>query len=142
MEKPPLITPTIDLLILPVALVFFLSWLVYRRKTRKEKIKASKLEKKKYSTSQMFGIAGILVFILPIFWAVGVMLQKGLFVLFILLTGWIDAPIVIIVLKTIFAVSTLFLLFTGVYLVCEFTWPNRYVAKIEPADGNHLTPDN
>jgi hypothetical protein len=125
-----------DILILPLALTFFIVWIIRRRKKRKETIKSNGLVKKTYTTSQIVGIIGILVFILPIFWVVGVMLQKGIHLLFILIFGWIKLPIFIIPLKTIFFDSTLFLLFVFVYLVCEFIWPNRYVNGVESVDSD------
>ena len=134
MESSPLISPTMDILIFPLALIFFIVWIVRRRKKRNEKIKANGLVKKPYTTSQIFGIIGILVFMLPISWIVVVMLQKGLYLLFILLFGWIKLQIISTILKTIFFVSTTFLMFTGVYLVCEFIWPNRYLAEIKSID--------
>ena len=130
MESPPLISPTMDILIFPLALIFFIVWIVRRRKKRNEKIKANGLVKKPYTTSQIFGIIGILVFMLPISWIVVVMLQKGLYLLFILLFGWIKLQIISIILKTIFFVFTLFLMFAGVYFVCEFIWPKRYLDKV------------
>ena len=129
MESPPLISPTMDILIFPLALIFFIVWIVRRRKKRNEEIKANGLVKKPYTTSQIFGIIGILVFMLPISWIVVVMLQKGLYLLFILLFGWIKLQIISIILKTIFFVFTLFLMFAGVYFVCEFIWPKRYLDK-------------
>jgi len=134
MESPPIIPPGMELPILLLALTFFIVWIVRRRKKRREAIRANRLVKKPYATSQIFGIIGILVFILPIFWAVGVMLQKGLLFFFFLFFSWIRVPIIINTMKTIFVFSNLFLLFAGVYLVCEFIWPNRYVAEIKSVD--------
>ena len=129
MESTPLISPTMDILILPLALTFFIIWIVRRRKKRNAEIKANGLVKKPYTTSQIFGIIGILVFMLPISWIVVIMLQKGLYLLFILLFGWVKLAVIIIPMKAIFFVSTTFLLFASVYLVCEFMWPKRYIDK-------------
>ncbi len=134
MESTPLISPTMDILILPFALTFFIVWIVRRRIKRNKDIKVNWLVKKPYATSQIFGIIGILVFMLPISWIVVVMLQKGLYILFILLFGWIKLQIIATIIKTLFFVSTTFLMFTGVYLVCEFIWPNRYLAEIKSID--------
>ena len=99
---------------------------------RMKKIKANQLEKRPYTTRQILGIVGILIFLLPIFWIIGVMLQKGLYLLFILLFGWIEFHnTVYLVIKTIFFVLTTFLLFLGVYLVCEMMWPKRFIDKIK-----------
>ena len=131
MESTPLISTTMDLLIGPLALLFFIAWIIWRRKIRRKKIKVNKLTlKKPYTTIQIFGIIGILLFILPIFWSVGVMLQKGLYLLIIFFIGWIGLPeTVVMVIKTIYFVSTWFCLFSGVYLVCEMMWPKRTVDK-------------
>lgn len=134
MESQSLISPTMDILILPLALILFIIWIVRRRKKRIEEIKANRLIKRPYTTNQIFGIVGILIFLLPIFWIVGVMLQKGLLFLFILLFGWIKLPIILTTLKAIFIVSTSFLLFACVYLVCELIWPKRYVAEANSVD--------
>lgn len=132
MESTPLISPTMDLLIGPLALLLFIAWIFWRRKIRKKKMKVNKLTfKKPYTAIQIFGIIGILLFIVPVFWSVGVMLQKGLYVLVILFFGWIELPVTaVMVIKTIYFVSTLFFLFSGVYLICEMMWPKRTVDKI------------
>ena len=140
MESPPLISPTMDILLFLLAITFFIILIVRRRKKRREEIWTNGLVKRPYTTSQIFGIIGILVFILPIFWAVGVMLQKGLLLLFILFFGWITIPIINTILKSIFLVSTCFFLFAGVYLVCEFLWPNRYVAEIKSVEKTSVDP--
>jgi len=136
MESQPLISPTMDMHILPLALIFFIVWVVRRRIKRKKEIKTNRLVKRPYTTYQTLGILGILLFLLPIFWVVGVMLQKGLLLLFILLFGWIKIPILITLLKAIFFISTSFLLFVCVYLVCALIWPNRYIAGAESADSD------
>ena len=124
-----MISQTMDLLIFFLAILFTIVWIIRRRKIRREEIKAKNLEKRPYNTLQVFGMIGIIVFILPIFWAVGVMLQKGLYILAILLFGWIGLPNTIsIIAKSIFFLSTYFLLFYGVFFVCEFMWPKRYIA--------------
>lgn len=133
MESTPFISPALDLFVFLLALILFFGWIVRRRKNRRREIEAKKLEKRPYTTSQIFGIIGILIFILPIFWAVVVMLQKGLFLLFILLFGWIESQLVNIVIKTIFLVFTSFFMFLGVYLICELMWPKRYLEKIKSA---------
>ena len=129
MESHPIIPPVMSLPILLLALTFFIIWIVRRRKKRNEEINASGLVKKPYTTSQIFGIIGILVFMLPISWIVVVMLQKGLYLLFILFFGWIKLQIISTILKSIFFVSTFFLMFAGIYLVCEFIWPKRFINK-------------
>jgi hypothetical protein len=130
----------VDSLLPLLVIPFFILWLVRRRKKRREEILTNKLVKRPYTTIQIFGIIGILVFIVPIFWAVGVMLQKGLLLLFILFFSWIRLPIIITILKEILVASTLFLLIAGVYLVCEFIWPNRYVAGIKSIDSESAHP--
>ena len=132
MESTPLISPTMDLLFFPLGLLFFIAWIIRRRKIRKKKIEVNKLTlKKPYTTSQIFGIIGILIFILPIFLSVGSILQKGLYILVLLLFVLIEFPnTVAIILKTLYFVSTTFCLFSGVYLVCEMMWPKRNVDKI------------
>ena len=121
-----------DLLIFLLAILFTIVWIIRRRKIRRKEIKAKNLEKRPYTTLQIFGIIGILVFILPIFWAVGAMLQKGLYILAILLFGWVELPKTISMIpKTIYFLSTMFLLFSGVYHVCEMMWPKRYLDRSE-----------
>ena len=140
MEPTPMISATLEWLVFISTLVLFIVWIIRRRKKLKEEIKNNRLAKKPYNTSQIFAIIGILVFLVPIFWVIGVMLQKGLIFLFILFFGWISSPTIIIVLKTIFLISTLFLLFTGVYLVCELVWPNRYVSERKSVDSESVEP--
>jgi len=125
-----------------LTILFFITWIIRRRIIRRKRIKVDKLEKRQYTTSQIFGIIGILIFILPIFYVVGVMLQKGLYVLYILLFGWVEFPNTVgMTIKTIFFVLTTFLLYTGVYVVCEMMWPNRFIDKAEPDIEKRIDPE-
>jgi hypothetical protein len=110
------------------------------KENSQERYRSQEVRKKPYTIAQVFGIIGILFFILPVFRAVGIMLQKGLYFLAILFSGWIALPKTIsIIIKTTFFVSTFFL-FSGVYLVCEMIWPKRYTDEIDRTGMGTGTP--
>lgn len=110
-------------LFIPIILVII--WVVRRRKI-KRKYSETDREKTKYTTIQIFGIIGILFFLLPIFWIVASALIKGIYILIILLIGWIELPTsVSTILKSITKGILMFLSFSGIYLICELLWPKR-----------------
>jgi len=141
MDSTLFISPTMDIIIFPLTILFFIAWIIRRRIIRRKRIIVDKLEKRPYTISQIFGIIGILFFILPIFYVVGVMLQRGLYILYILLFGSVKSPNTVdMTIKTIFYVLTTFLIYTGVYIVCEMMWPKRFIGKVELGVDKSIDP--
>jgi len=141
MDSTLFISPTMDIIIFPLTILFFIAWIIRRRIIRRKGIIVDKLEKRPYTISQIFGIIGILFFILPIFYVVGVMLQRGLYILYILLFGSVKSPNTVdMTIKTIFYVLTTFLIYTGVYIVCEMMWPKRFIGKVELGVDKSIDP--
>jgi hypothetical protein len=130
LSRDPIVSVNIDVLVFFLSIIASIAMIVIRRKKIKNHIIYNNLEKTNYSKSQLFGIVGIIFFIFPIFWIVGVMLQKGAFVLLILILGIFNPPaIVSMIAKSVVMFTTMVFLFLGVYIVCDFMWPNRYKEK-------------
>ena len=109
-----------------LSIVLFLVWL-FRRRVKLKEERTVKLEKSaSYTTAQVFGIIGIFIFMLPIFYIVMSNLAKGALFLFFFLFGLIPFPKLIrSLLELIAGTGVNFMVFTGTYLLCEFIWPQK-----------------
>jgi Ca2+/Na+ antiporter len=113
-----------------LSLILFLVWL-FRRRVKIKEERAVELEKSgSYTTAQVFGIIGIFVFMLPIFYIVMSNLAKGVLFLLFFLFGLIPFPKLIrSLLEFIAGTSVNFIVLTGTYLLCEFIWPQKIPSK-------------
>lgn len=108
---------------LATALILFFRWRHNRIKSKKS---ASKSTEPSYSTAQLFGIAGIILFLLPFLFTSMSYLARGTLLLmffifnFFPLSGWVR-----ILFHSIAIASCYFMMFAGTYFICEQIWPKK-----------------
>jgi hypothetical protein len=105
------------------ALFFMVSiyWLIRRRIYLKRR-----RTRGKYSKTQIFGIVGILLFLIPIFVIVLSNLVRGIMVLMLLAFSFLQLPNQFISVAISILIPGLYsLLFIGLYLIGEFVWPKK-----------------
>lgn len=119
---------TIDPRIIPIALllsfILFIVWVIRRR----IKIRALKNKdfKGSFSALQIFGIIGIIVFMLPLFFIVASYLARGVvFILFFLFSLFHFPETIKLIFQCITYTGMLFGTFAGTYYLCEKIWPKK-----------------
>ncbi len=106
--------------IVAVASAFF--WIYKRHKMNKSYIENND----RYTKLQLFGIAGIILFMFPISWIILAQLSKGLILLLFLFFGFLHLPDSISnILISFYQLISLFFIIIGSYLVCEIIWPKK-----------------
>ena len=106
-----------------LAIGFSIFWIIQRRKKRKRE-----QHKSNYSAVQIFGIVGILLFLLPIFFLVISNLLRGILFISFLIFRFLHFPDILVnVLMYILLPVSFFIMIIGTYLICEFIWPQKTI---------------
>jgi len=106
--------------------VIFLVWMFRRRAKRRAEFAEKSGATGSYTTTQVLGIIGILVFIFPIFLSVMCYLGKGALLLFFFLLAFFPLPELIRSLVTgVFVCAVYIMIYSGTYILCEYIWPKR-----------------
>ncbi len=79
----------------------------------------------KYSNSQIFGIIGIVVFLIPLFFVVISTLVRGAFFLLSMVSNLIQMPnsITAVIMNFLYPFSGILFTITGAYYFCSLVWP-------------------
>lgn len=110
----------------PLSILLFLIW-IYLRITKKLKIK-SDLVTQPFKNTQFFGMAGIVVFIMPILLLVMLQINKLIPKLIIWIMYKIHIPELIIgIFYLLLYTAALWISFAATYILCEMVWPKRSV---------------
>ena len=116
--------PSIFILGFCISLCASFLWIYRRRK--KNNLNRTKAQGS-YTTTQIFGILGIIFFMFPMFWTIITQLVKGIFVLLILLCGFLHFPDTLeSIVIFLYQMASIFFTIIGSYLVCEFMWPKKH----------------
>ncbi len=113
------------------ALFFILAiaWIIRRRIIR-ERQRSGLNANHRYTKTQIFGIAGIILFLMPIFLVIFSNLLRGLMISILIVFRALQLPEYIIsVLASILVPFLYILMFVALYLFVEFVWPKRKVLE-------------
>ena len=101
-------------------------WILQRRKKRKSVQNQNLKHQLYYSTTQIHGIVGILLFLLPIFFLVISNLLRGILFLSFFIFRFLHFPDSLVnFLMYILLPVSFFITIIGTYLICEFIWPQK-----------------
>jgi len=112
------------------AVILTIVWVIKRRRTRAAKDdeagQGADATGGQYTTGQLLGIVGIILFLGPIFLAVSLNLARGGMILFAFLFKALHLPQPIeTALLTLCSVAATFTALSFSYLLCEAVWPEK-----------------
>ena len=116
---------------LAISIAFFGVWLTKRIKKIRS-VKRHDIENSKYKKSQLVGIVLIFLFIIPWSYLVLSNLAKGALLLSMFIFSLFNVPnwLENILEGTTFAGAS-FMVFSGMYFICEYLWPKKEIMKEE-----------
>lgn len=107
-----------------VAGLLAILWIFKRRSDRKKGLVHA--SKGRYSTLQIFGIVGILFFLLPIFYTAISYLNKGALILILFVFGLVHVPkLLVTLIMYVLIPAAFFINIAGSYMLCEYIWPKK-----------------
>lgn len=111
------------------SLILSVYWILKRRQNRRKHRNQSE-QKMAYSKMQIFGIASILLFLMPIFFTVFTQLVRGILILSLFLFRIVNIPeIAVSILIALLIPCLYFLVFIGLYVVGEYVWPKKSIVE-------------
>lgn len=112
-----------------LSFIFAIYWVIRRRR----KIKRETFNDEstlKYTKTQILGILGIVLFLMPIFLIVFSNLVRGVLILTLVFFRLIHIPeLMISALIAVIVPFLYFLMLIGTYIVAEFIWPKKEILK-------------
>ncbi len=129
------------LISLSSAVILTVVWVIKRRRARAARAdeagQGADANTGQYTTGQVLGIAGIILFLVPIFLAVALNLARGGLILFPFLFRAFHLPQPVeTALLTLCSVAATFTALSLSYLLCEAVWPEKGVprSKLDPGE--------